>query len=127
MVIPFRLFEFENAWLTKWDDNRIQTWVQVKPNINPAVLNKKLKNLFLQKQDEKNMELFAYPFASLRLYGNFKNGKPNGGLIDIVMMLSIIGLFVLLIACINFMNLATAQSERRAREVGVRKVLGASR
>ena len=127
MVLPFRLFELENNWLNKWDDNRIQTWVQVKPNVDIATLNGKLKNLFLQKQDEKNVELFAYPFASLRLYGNFKDGKPNGGLIYIVMMLSIIGLFVLLIACINFMNLATAQSEQRAREVGVRKVLGASR
>jgi len=127
LVLPFRLFEMKNKWLDKWDDNRLQTWVQVKPNVNIAALNKKLKNLFLQKQNEKNIELFAYPFARLRLYGDFKNGKPNGGLIDIVMMISIIGLFVLLIACINFMNLATAQSERRAREVGVRKVLGASR
>lgn len=127
MAIPFQQFELENGWLTKWDDNRIQTWVQVKSNTNIALLNKKLKTLFLQKQDEKNIELFAYPFASLRLYGNFKNGKPNGGLINIVMMLGMIGLFILLISCINFMNLATAQSERRAREVGVRKVLGASR
>ena len=127
IVLPFRMFEMENNWLGKWDDNRIQTWVKVKPNVNIAPLNEKLKNLFLQKQNEKNIELFAYPLASLRLNGSFKNGKPNGGLIDVVMMISIIGLFVLLIACINFMNLATAQSERRAREVGVRKVLGASR
>jgi putative ABC transport system permease protein len=127
IVLPFRLFETANSWLNKWDDNRIQTWVQTKPNVDLAAMNIKLKNLFLQKQEEKNVELFAYPFASLRLYGNFKNGKPNGGLIDVVRMISIIGLFVLLIACINFMNLATAHSERRAREVGVRKVLGASR
>lgn len=127
IVLPFRLFEMANTWLGKWDDNRIQTWVQVKPGTKLPMLNKKLKNLFLQKQEEKNIELFAYPFASLRLYGNFKNGRPNGGLIDVVRMIGIIGIFVLLIACINFMNLATAQSERRAREVGVRKVLGASR
>ncbi len=127
IVLPFRLLELSGSWLKKWDDNRIQTWVQAKPHIKPALLNSKLKSLFLQKQEEKNVELFAYPLASLRLYGNFKNGKPNGGLIDVVQMIGVIGLFVLLIACINFMNLATAQSERRAREVGVRKVLGASR
>ncbi|MEP7319884.1 MAG: ABC transporter permease, partial [Panacibacter sp.] len=107
IVLPFRLFELSNNWLNKWDDNRIQTWAQVKPGIKLALLNSKLKNLFLQKQDEKNVELFAFPMANLRLYSNFKNGKPNGGLIDVVRMIGIIGLFVLLIACINFMNLAT--------------------
>ncbi len=127
IAIPFSLFESKNDWLKKWDDNRIQTWIQVKPKVNPAILNSKLKALFLAKQDEKNMDLFAYPFAELRLHDQFKNGKPNGGIIDIIMLLSIIAAFVLLIACINFMNLATARSEQRAREVGVRKVLGASR
>ncbi len=127
MAVSFRLFESKNDWLKKWDDNRIQTWIQAMPNANLAALNSKLKTLFLSKQDEKNMVLFAYPFADLRLHDQFKNGKPNGGLIDIIWLLSIIGGFVLLIACINFMNLATARSEQRAREVGVRKVLGASR
>lgn len=127
IVLPFKLFEKGNDWLKKWDDNRIQTWVQLKPNVNLASLNVKLKNLFLQKQDEKNITLFAYPFADLRLYGQFKNGKPNGGVIDILMLLGCIALFVLLIACINFMNLATARSQLRAREVGMRKALGASR
>ncbi len=127
IAVSFMFFESKNDWLKKWDDDRIQTWVQLKPNVKFAALNNKLKNLFLAKQDEKNIELFAYPFADLRLYSQFKNGKPSGGIIDIIMLLSIIGGFVLLIACINFMNLATAQSESRAREVGVRKVLGASR
>lgn len=127
IALSFRLFEPENEWLKKWDDNRIQTWVQVKPHTNEKLLNAKLKKLFLAKQDEKNMELFAYPFAKLNLYDHFKNGKPVGGLIDLILLLSAIGLFVLLIACINFMNLATARSEKRAREVGVRKVMGASR
>ncbi len=127
IVLPFRLLEQENDWVAKWDNNRIQTWVQLQPHTNPIALNTKLTKLFLQKQDEKNIQLFTYPFADLRLYGNFKNGKPNGGIIYIIMMLSMVGLFVLLIACVNFMNLATARSEQRAREVGVRKVMGASR
>ncbi|MDQ2751778.1 MAG: ABC transporter permease [Bacteroidota bacterium] len=127
IAIPFSLFASKNDWLKKWDDDRIQTWIQVKPKSNLATLNSKLKALFLTKQDEKNMDLFAYPFADLRLHDQFKNGKPNGGIIDIIMLLSVIASFVLLIACINFMNLATARSEQRAREVGVRKVLGASR
>ncbi len=127
MAIPFMFFESKNDWLKKWDDDRIQTWIQVKPGVKLAALNKKLKELFLRKQLEKNIDLFAYPFSALRLYDQFKNGKPSGGIINIIMLLSTIAGFVLLIACINFMNLATARSEQRAREVGVRKVLGASR
>ena len=127
MALSFQLLEQENNWVSKWDNNRIQTWVQVQPNTNSVTLDAKLTKLILQKFDEKNVKLFAYPFADMRLYGNFKNGKPNGGVIYIIMMLSMVGLFVLLIACVNFMNLATARSEQRAKEVGVRKVLGASR
>ena len=127
VVLPFRLLEQESPWLRKWDDNRIQTWIQTQPGTRLAVLNTKLKNLFLQKQDEKNNILFAYPFADVRLYGQFRNGVPSGGVIEIVMLLGCIGAFVLLIACINFMNLSTARSQQRAREVGVRKVMGASR
>ncbi|CAL1518428.1 hypothetical protein MMC2321_02171 [Chitinophaga sp. MM2321] len=127
MVLPFTLYERENNWLNKWDDNRIFTWIQMSPNANLAVLNEKLKKFFIEKQEEKNITLFAYPLADLRLHGRFRNGHENGGSIETVRILSFIGLFVLLIACINFMNLATARSERRAREVGVRKVMGASR
>lgn len=127
IVLPFKRYEKGSDWLRKWDDNRILTWVQLKPHVNLAALNVKLKKFFLQIQDEKNITLFAYPFEDLRLYGRFRNGKPAGGVIDIVMMLSFIALFVLLIACINFMNLATARSQQRAREVGMRKALGASR
>ena len=127
IALPFRLLEQENNWVSRWDNNRLQTWVQLQPNTNAQALDAKLKKLFLQTHDEKNVQLFAYPFADLRLFGNFKNGKPNGGGIYIIMLLSVVSLFVLLIACVNFMNLSTARSEQRAKEVGVRKVLGASR
>jgi putative ABC transport system permease protein len=127
IVLPFTLFEQENKWLKKWDDNRIITWLQLKPSVNRATLNEKLNNVFVKQPGIKNAEIFAYPLAKLNLYGRFRHGKPSGGLIELVMMLSITAAFVLLIACINFMNLATARSERRAREVGVRKVMGASR
>jgi len=128
VVLPWRLYEQENPdWINKWDNNRILTWIQTKPNTVLTALNTKLKTLLKRDGDQDNAELFAYPLTQLNLYGHFKNGKPSGGIIDIVLMLSLIGSFVLLIACINFMNLATARSERRAREVGVRKVMGASR
>lgn len=127
MVLPFHLFESENSWLSKWDDNRIETWMQLKPSANIAALNSKLTRLIQLRTEDSTVSMFAYPLARLRLYGHFDNGKPSGGRIYMVYMLEVIGLFMLLIACINFMNLATARSEYRAREVGVRKVLGASR
>jgi putative ABC transport system permease protein len=127
VVLPFKQLERDNSWTTNWDDYRLLTWVQLQPNTNLAVLNKKLKTRFQMKEEDKNTSLFAYPLADLRLHGHFKNGKPDGGTINTVMMLSLVGLFVLLIACINFMNLATARSERRALEVGLRKTMGSSR
>ncbi len=71
--------------------------------------------------------LFLQPLAKLRLYDKFENGEAAGGLIEYVQMFSWIAGFILLIACINFMNLATARSEKRAKEVGIRKVVGSSR
>jgi len=127
IILPFSQLEQENTWTTKWDDYRLLTWVQLQPNAKLTAVNDKLKKLFLDKQEEKNSTLFAYPFADLRMYGRFKNGKPDGGTIDTVILLSIVGLFILLIGCINFMNLATARSERRALEVGLRKTMGSSR
>jgi len=128
VVLPFRIYELADSdWINNWEANRLLTWAQLKPGASLTALNSQLADLLKRKQNDTAMAFFAYPFADLRLHGNFKNGKPNGGLIETVTMLSAIGIFVLLIACVNFMNLATAQSEMRAREVGVRKTLGASR
>lgn len=128
VVLPFSLYEQENRdWINKWDNSRIATWMELKPDINLAAFNIKLDKLYKEKAGNENAGLFAYPLSKMWLYGEFKNGKPAGGRIYAVMLLGVIGLFVLLIACINFMNLSTARSERRAREVGVRKVMGAFR
>jgi len=127
MAIPFSIYESANSWLNKWDDNRIQTWIQLKPHADSSVLNGKLTKLLQRKSDDNTVSLFVYPLSKKRLYGGFRNGQPSGGKITVLMMVAIIGLFILLVACINFMNMATASAENRAREVGVRKVLGASR
>ncbi len=127
MVVPFALFEKENNWLKKWDDNRILTWMQLQPTANLSLFNKKASQLLQQNTNDKAESLFAYPFKERYLRSGFSNGHPNGGRITAIKMLIGFGAFMLLIACINFMNIATAQSEHRAKEVGVRKVLGASR
>ncbi|MDP4284205.1 MAG: ABC transporter permease [Bacteroidota bacterium] len=127
MVFSFSYFAKQNTWLSKWDDNRIQTWVQLKPGANLSLLDKKLTHILEVRSNDTTVSLFVYPFAKLRLYRSFSNGRPNGGRIDMVILLMVLAVFVILIACINFMNISTARSEHRSREVGIRKVLGASR
>jgi putative ABC transport system permease protein len=128
IILPFALFEKDNDnWLKKWDDNRILTWVELQPHTQLAGLDTRLTQLLRQKANDNKLELFAYPLRDAWLRNSFKNGHPDGGRITLVKLMGAIGLFVLLIACINFMNLSTARSERRSREVGVRKTLGASR
>ncbi|MBK7938328.1 MAG: ABC transporter permease [Lewinellaceae bacterium] len=128
VLLPFRIYEQMNTdWIHTWDNNSMPTWVELQPGADVAALNRKLENFIQGKEPDAAAHIFAYPLDRFRLYGKFEEGKQSGGRIDVVTMLSIIGVFVLLIACINFMNLATARSERRAREVGVRKVVGAQR
>ncbi len=128
VLLPFRIYEQMNTdWIGTWDNNSMPTWVELQPGADLAALNRKLENFIQGKNKDAAAHIFAYPLDRWRLWGKFENGKQSGGRIDVVMMLGIIGTFVLLIACINFMNLATARSEHRAREVGVRKVVGAQR
>lgn len=112
-----------------WDNNSTRTYVLLKPNTSFASANDKIKGLKVRyaKDEDPTWEMFLYPSSRWRLYSNFTNGKEDGGLIDFVKMFAVIALFILLIACINFMNLSTARSEKRAKEVGIRKVVGAQK
>jgi len=114
-----------------WGDNSTPTYVLLKPNVNYASVAPKLKALKQKYSDEaKTMkwELFLYPLERWRLYSSFTNGvEDNGGRIAFVKLFGVIAAFILLIACINFMNLSTARSEKRAKEVGIRKVVGAQK
>jgi putative ABC transport system permease protein len=124
---PFAAFETQNPWLTKWDDNRIETWLQLKSEADLAAFGRKATALLQTRSNDTTVSTFAMPMASLRLHSGFNNGKQTGGKIYLVALIAILGFFVLIIACINFMNIATARSEMRGREVGVRKLMGASR
>ncbi|HTE12591.1 MAG TPA: ABC transporter permease [Chitinophagaceae bacterium] len=109
-----------------WTDVSIRTYVLLKPNTSFDAANAKIKNVIIAHSGGRaKTEQFLYPFSKLRLYASFENGKSIGGMIERVRTFAIIAVFILLIACINFMNLSTARSEKRAKEVGIRKVAGA--
>src|ERR1700688_46442 len=111
-----------------WDNNRPNTFVQLKPQVNFEKFSARIKNI--SQTHSKGLvkeEVFLHPLSKWHLYSKFENGKVAGGVIYTVRMFMLIASFILLIACINFMNLSTARSENRAKEVGIRKVSGANR
>lgn len=111
-----------------WGNNSTATYAMLKPNVSLSRVQEKLKTLRKRyDKDSPEMETFLYPFTRARLHGQFKNGVESGGRITVVHTFTLIAFLLLLIACINFMNLSTARSEKRAKEVGVRKVIGALR
>ncbi|HTS44382.1 MAG TPA: ABC transporter permease [Puia sp.] len=125
-VAPFQIYFDQSPWLHKWSNNSLSTYVELKTGVNPASVNKLLYD-FIQKRDSKSIARpFLWSMNDWHLRDAFDNGiATGGGRIEYVHLFSIIAWIILLIACINFMNLATARSEKRSREVGVRKVLGA--
>ena len=126
-LAPYELYEKENAWLQQWASNGIQTYVELEPQADLASVNQQLHG-FIQGKDKTAISTsFLFGMDDWRLYSKFTNGKQDGGRIEYVRLFTIVACFILLIACINFMNLATARSEKRAREVGMRKVLGGTK
>jgi len=135
IIMPWKLWMIQNDWAREmtnpWGSNFSQTFVQIADNANMDKVSAKIKNVKLDNVGdyEKKYEwaVFLQPMSKWNLYNQFKNGVNVGGDIQYVWLFGIIGLFVLAIACINFMNLATARSEKRAREVGIRKAIGSAR
>jgi len=127
-LAPFKIWFDESPWAHRWGNNCLATYVELKPGVSPASIDKLLYN-FIQKREPKSVARpFLFNMSQWRLYDQFDNGKQTGGgRIQFVHLFSVIAWIILFIACINFMNLATARSEKRAREIGVRKVLGAGK
>ncbi|MBS1520371.1 MAG: ABC transporter permease [Bacteroidetes bacterium] len=133
-IMPFAFGEATQDWMklgrTKWTWNSFNAYVVLEPGANYAQIAPKIRDIVNKRSPEMRVakpEVFLHPMKDWHLYSDFKNGKSVGGFIEYVRMFSIIGILVLAIACINFMNLSTARSEKRAREVGVRKAIGSGR
>jgi len=113
--------------LLKWGNSDPSTYVIVKKGSDIALLNNKIRDFVEKKEKESGKALFLARFSDRYLNGKYENGVQAGGRIAYIKIFSIIAIFILLIACINFMNLSTAKASRRLKEVGIKKVVGASR
>jgi putative ABC transport system permease protein len=121
----------DNSWAKEWGNNGPQSFILLRKDANPALFAKKLTHFLdiYNKEQGKafHIELGMERFGDVYLHSSFVNGRIEGGRIEYVRLFSIVAIFILLIACINFMNLTTARSLRRAKEIGIRKVVGAVR
>lgn len=129
-------FEYLLSWTWlrgpgSWNNQNVATWVELAPGADVDALNKKIAHIGGQPNPEHpslaDQTTFLYPLEKTWLENKFVNGRPAGGNIDNLKMLGGLAAIILLIACINFMNLSTARSEKRGKEVGIRKVVGAAR
>jgi len=133
---PWSLWVASNDWIQQtensWDNSSFPILAQLKPNVSMATANAAIKDFYyntVPKEVATGMKQYKsqallYPMKDWHLYSDFKNGLPDGGRITFVWLFGIAGIFVLLLACINFMNLSTARAEKRAKEVGIRKTMG---
>ncbi len=132
-MLPWELWVTVNTWLKEmtdpWSGSFTQTFVQISDQADFGAVSEKIKDMKRSKLKNANdinqkPEVFLHPMSKWHLYSEFKNGINTGGKIQFVWLFGSIGAFVLMLACINFMNLSTARSEKRAKEVGIRKAMG---
>lgn len=127
-LLPWSVFRAQGGDDEYWSNNSTNTYMMLKKGATLASIAPKIKTLRSRYDKESpNMQTLLYPLERSYLYGQFDNGVESGGRIETVRLFGVIAVFILLIACINFMNLSTARSEKRAKEVGIRKVAGAEK
>ncbi len=130
-LLPFSYLRTINQDDDVWDNNSLSTYVLLKQNASHDAFDAKVQNITINHTKSSPLpattEVFSYPVSKTYLYGKNDNGELVGGRIETVRLFGVIASFILLIACINFMNLSTARSEKRAKEVGIRKAVGAQK
>lgn len=126
-LTSFETHAKEKEWIDEWGNNTVETYITLKPNANVEAIDSKLRTFIEKRTGDAETKAFLFAMADWHLRADFEDGKQAGGGIVYVRLFSIIAWIILIIACINFMNLATAKSGKRANEVGVRKALGAKK
>jgi putative ABC transport system permease protein len=134
-MAPWDFFVHAQDWIDRdpadWDNTSLFMYVQTADHVDLATASRKVRDIVLNNAGSKHAafkpEVFLQPMNRWHLWSQFKNGVETGGAIEYVWLFGVIGCFVLLLACINFMNLSTAASAKRAKEVGIRKAIGSLR
>lgn len=128
-LMPWSFFKNINDYVRNpgWGDFSFLALAKVNNPANIDLINSKVKKLFNENYKDQKAENFLFPFADMHLHGDFLNGKSIGGQIERIYLFIALAFGILLVACINFMNMATAKSARRAKEVGIKKTIGATR
>lgn len=126
-VAPFERLVADRPWMTEYGSNFSDTFVELSPEADFETVDAKVRKILPAKTEDEDMVAFLHSMKDWYLKSNFEGGKQVGGQIVYVRLFALIAIIILLIACINFMNLSTARSEKRANEVGVRKVLGSGK
>ncbi|MCL4641959.1 MAG: ABC transporter permease [Olivibacter sp.] len=127
-LLPWKYMEKIGYSDDYWSNNSVQTYVELNPGISKEAMDRKIKDITKRHNGpEEDTEVLLHALPDWWLRSKFENGKIVGGRIDMVNLFTLIAVFILVIACINFMNISTARSEKRAKEVGIRKVAGAYR
>ncbi|MCB9338594.1 MAG: ABC transporter permease [Lewinellaceae bacterium] len=124
-------YETQQGWVKQskdnWGNHSFQLYVQLAEGADVESVSRKIKDIEKPHRAEGDPAYFLFPMSRWHLYAEFQDGVNTGGRIQYVRLFGLIGVFVLLLACINFMNLSTARSEKRAKEVGIRKTIGSVR
>ena len=126
-LVPVSFQKVQGWNMENWNSNSLTTFVELYPDVRLDLVNESVRGIIRTHSNVMKSEIFLHPLSMQHLYAKFENGVPTGGLIETLRLFAAIAGLILLIACINFMNLSTARSGKRAKEVGVRKVLGGKR
>lgn len=125
-VLPFESLYVHIPRVKKnWNNSYVYTYIQLNKGVSPELVASKIENIIAKNSNNETASLFLRPFSSKYLYDKYEEGVQVGGRIDYVKIFGIIVFFILLIACINFINLSTANASRRMREIGIKKSMGA--
>ena len=124
-ILPMASYLSNKRGFFQWTTNHLRLYVQLQKGVDIDHFNDKIKNIIKENDQTVTSDAFLQPYQDIHLYSDYRNGKLVGGRIDYVRIFIVVAVFIILIASINFMNLSTARSTQRAREIGIRKAVGA--